>query len=598
MGDGEGDPDAAVGAVVADCVAARGGAGRRWSLAKTTVVPSLAVVIVVLVGSVAFSVQGFQQAGKREWVLAGGVEATAAAFRVSGMDGTSREFTLSTSVNTSDLTSVVLQSRLDFIGKYDVKAINVEDLSPATNYHYVLRNGATSVWQGSFSTPQVPGTAAEFTTAIIGCAQTGSKHRVFNDIANQDPQLLVHTGDLHYGDVIHGDANERIKVLDKVMGSPAMAALFSAAPLAYMWDDHDFCGNNMNSECPALGEARISYQKGFPHYKLAMAQVSNSSAADIDSEDIAPYQAFTFGSVRFVLTDLRSEASIGRRAMSLEQQAWLKEELRRADEFDFIVWVSTKPWTGVAAEGSDHWNGWHEERRDLSNFISEHIGKRKRNLLMVTSDAHMVAFDDGSHTDFSEDQDAGFPVLVSGPLHNVGTTLGGPYSHGCKTLRGEVIHQFSTLTFSSTEGTPCVNITSFRRGEELAPIFSQKLCGDIFKPLGAPPIQGSCENQVFQQVTWNVLVSVVFITVLFAVLALRLYHRAEALRGLRALVMAQLAVLFGGIGVPLLLYLVLRNFQFDTLAVAYVLLYLTLQNTVILVCKAALRHREIAKKVP
>lgn len=51
---------------------------------------------------------------------------------------------------------------------------------------------------------------------------------------------------------------------------------------------------------------------------------------------------------------------------------------------------------------------------------------------MVSGDAHMLAYDDGTNTDYSEAGDAGFPLLHAASLDRIGSIKGGPYS-------GEVI---------------------------------------------------------------------------------------------------------------------------------------------------------------
>ena len=43
----------------------------------------------------------------------------------------------------------------------------------------------------------------------------------------------------------------------------------------------------------------------------------------------------------------------------------------------------------------------------------------------------MVAYDDGSNTDYAEGGGAGIPLMHSAPLHQVGSYKGGPYSEGC-----------------------------------------------------------------------------------------------------------------------------------------------------------------------
>jgi len=54
-------------------------------------------------------------------------------------------------------------------------------------------------------------------------------------------------------------------------------------------------------------------------------------------------------------------------------------------------------------------------------------------LLMLSGDGHMVAIDDGTHSNFATNGAAGekgFPVMHAAPLDRYARPKGGPYSHG------------------------------------------------------------------------------------------------------------------------------------------------------------------------
>ncbi len=51
-------------------------------------------------------------------------------------------------------------------------------------------------------------------------------------------------------------------------------------------------------------------------------------------------------------------------------------------------------------------------------------------LVMLSGDAHMVALDDGTNSDYSSTGGAGFPVLHGAALDRPGGVKGGPYSDG------------------------------------------------------------------------------------------------------------------------------------------------------------------------
>ena len=153
-----------------------------------------------------------------------------------------------------------------------------------------------------------------------------------------------------------------------------------------------------------------------PHYPLA----SGDGPRPI-------YHAFSVGRVRFLVTDSRSDRT-PETMLGEAQREWLKRELLAArDSHALTVWVNSVPWiVGESASGDD-WGAYPEERRELADHIGEH---GIANLVMLAGDAHMIAFDDGSNSDYASASGAGFPVLHAGALDRPGSTKGGPYSEG------------------------------------------------------------------------------------------------------------------------------------------------------------------------
>jgi hypothetical protein len=111
-----------------------------------------------------------------------------------------------------------------------------------------------------------------------------------------------------------------------------------------------------------------------------------------------------------------------------EQRAWLLDELRTASRTHALVlWVSSVPWIAEVQPGADHWGGYPEERAHIAEVIAT---EGIRNLLMVAGDAHMVALDDGSNSNYSSATGPGFPVFHVAALDRPGSEKGGPYSEG------------------------------------------------------------------------------------------------------------------------------------------------------------------------
>jgi phosphodiesterase/alkaline phosphatase D-like protein len=116
------------------------------------------------------------------------------------------------------------------------------------------------------------------------------------------------------------------------------------------------------------------------------------------------------------------------------------------------VWVNPSPWIGSPSLDGDGWAAYSTERRELANFIADHdIGP----LLMLSGDAHMVAIDDGTNTDYSTNGGAGFPLLHAAALDRPGKIKGGPYSHGAVPGGG----QFGMFEVDDHGATVHVRIT-------------------------------------------------------------------------------------------------------------------------------------------
>jgi PhoD-like phosphatase len=182
---------------------------------------------------------------------------------------------------------------------------------------------------------------------------------------------------------------------------------------------------------PSTGNDSNGYS-GFRDAALEAYRLAMPSYTPLPSNNSA-YQAFTIGTVRFVISDLRSE-STETSIYSKEQKEWLFQELSKSDQYDFVIWVTPKPWIEEETPGSDAWKGYAADRAELSQWISTQV--TKKNILAISSDAHMLAFDDGSNTYYGDATTTetmkassgpieSFPLLQSGPLDRLGSFKGG-----------------------------------------------------------------------------------------------------------------------------------------------------------------------------
>lgn len=371
---------------------------------------------------------------RAEWAWSGGVTATAARVVVRLDD------------DAADAGQVELElrsgrdgTRRDVVGAADVDRIvrfHLGGLAPGTTYTYAVvvdghRDGGRGV--GRFRTP--PTGPASLTVAFGSCARTGSDGAVFDAIRAEAPDLYLVDGDLHYGNVTDDDPGDFLDLYDRVLTAPAQAALYRSVPVAYVWDDHDYGANNADADSPSRDAARRAYRQAVPHHALPAG---------------ADYQAFTLGRVRFLLTDTRSERTDAS-MLGARQLAWLLGELRTASRTHaLVVWVNPDPWIAPTDPGRDDWGGYPDERRRIADAVAE---AGTDNLVMLSGDAHMVALDDGTNSDYSTSGRGGFPVLHAAALDRRGSVKGGPYSHGAFPGAG----QYGVLTVRD-DGGPRVTV--------------------------------------------------------------------------------------------------------------------------------------------
>ncbi|GAA4753868.1 hypothetical protein GCM10023328_41510 [Modestobacter marinus] len=308
-----------------------------------------------------------------------------------------------------------------------VARLSVDGLAPATHYSFAVEVDGTADRErgvGGFST--MPDGPASFTLAVGGCARTGSSSAVFDAIRAVDPLLYLQTGDLHYGNVTRSDVEVFGDRYADALTAPAQAALYRQVPVAYTWGDHDYGGNDSDATSPVRATARAAYGMYVPSHPLAEGRPGTIN------------QAFDVGRVRVLLTDTRSERTADS-MLGARQLAWLEEELVRASrERALVVWVNPDPWVAPDEPGRDDWGGFAAERRRIADVIA---ANDIEDLVMVSGDAHMVAVDDGTNTDYSTTGGAGFPLLHAAALDRPGSVKGGPYSEGAFPGAG----QFGTL---------------------------------------------------------------------------------------------------------------------------------------------------------
>lgn len=315
---------------------------------------------------------------------------------------------------------------------HSMRRFDVTGLTPGTAYDYAVTisgEADTTRGAGGFTTPGIG--AQSFTFAFSSCARLDSNAATYDAIAESDPLFYVAAGDFFYGDIARDDLALYGQAYGRQLTPGAPAELFRQVPVAYMWDDHDYGPNDAGGDSPTRDTAWSAFRTYVPHYSLGDR---------IESGPI--YQAFTVGRVRFVLTDLRSERDPAtapdgpdKVMMSQEQREWLERELLVSSRrHEVVFWVSSVPWIENSDSPGDNWGAYPDERARISQFIVEND---LDNIVMLGGDAHMVAADDGSHSNYSDLPGSSFPVLHASPIDQWTSIKGGPYSEGIVVESGQ-----------------------------------------------------------------------------------------------------------------------------------------------------------------
>jgi hypothetical protein len=322
-------------------------------------------------------------------------------------------------------------------------------LDPDTQYYYRIKldGGAAHAETGAFKTAPTPGTAKTFSVSTASCSDTDSDHAIFGVLEDEVHDLFIHTGDLHYLN-ISTDSDELFQSgYHRSIGIPAQNAAYRIKAWDYVWDDHDWGANNSDASSASAPAAQTVYRQLAPHYSIPAGP------------EAPIYHAFTWGRVRFIVTDLRSERSANsatdnasKTMLGATQKAWFKSELTDARDAGLaIAWVCTSVWPGATANGTDGWRSFNTERTELADFFQDEDLLSR--MVIISGDWHALGLDDGTNSNFATTPVGnGPPVLQCAPLDQVPTSVPFTPSEGYRAPEsGE--GQYALITFTDAGGT-------------------------------------------------------------------------------------------------------------------------------------------------
>lgn len=324
---------------------------------------------------------------------------------------------------------------------------------------------------GNFKTTQTNPHSFRF---AFGSCSTSGNHPIYHVIDSMHPDLMLVTGDLHYYDPSGTDVNSHRYPYAVTINQPSISLLLSHTPIAYVWDDHDFTCNNCDGTSPGKHAAYAAYQQIVPHYPLADTGI-----------DVAIYQSFQRGRVRFIMSDTRSERINGIQIMTQQQLDWLKHEFLLAkQQHQLAIWVSSVSFTG--SNQTDNWAEFTAQRAELANFWRD---SAIANILILSGDAHMLAIDNGSNNHYETDSinPHQYPIFQAAALNRSGSIKGGTFSEGVFPNPTYYTGQFGWVDIIDNGGDSiCLNLTGYRvdsAGTATNTILNYSFCRNLVQDL-------------------------------------------------------------------------------------------------------------------
>ena len=249
----------------------------------------------------------------------------------------------------------------------------------------VLQTGSTQTIR---TLPQV-GTPHSFVLAAGSCQFTGSNHPVWDRISDDNPIMLAHMGDLHYGDAT--ELTPWRSAVESSLNAPKMRALLSKTPMTWTWDNHDRIITNPTGAGTGLNLGETDPQTNTEWRRLA-------GSTGWSSPETAG-RTWTIGRVRFIQTDQWTVRDDGdgdpapRTFLGAAQKQWFFDTLSNAQE-PMIIWFCQ--WTGQN-HANGRWNSFPEESTELENWINARP-EIKAKMVLIGGDSHSLQVTDGTRT--------------------------------------------------------------------------------------------------------------------------------------------------------------------------------------------------------
>lgn len=357
----------------------------------------------------------------------GGVTETKAVFYVQPFKTSAVRFQISDDSSYSD--PFYSEEVTTIADKFNSVNIEVNKLKPSTKYFYrAVIDGNLTERSHSFKTFS-SNKDYDFSFGFGSCQQgrSASSPDLFPVMAKDSLRFFIHLGDWTYPDFNYPGRgfNQTMTGMNESYRDkydytyPFVNEILTIMAIAYVYDDHEYAGNDADGTDPYKSNSVRAYDDFFPHYKL-------------ENPDNGIWQSFKFGDVEFFLLDLRTQRSskenvfddsgnfvppAGHSILSgftidgVDQKTWLKNSLTKSDAKWKVIVSSVifnpryyealnderikKGFPNILKGIADKWAGFPEDMNFLTDLIKENNIK---NVIMLSGDSHSSYIDDGSNS--------------------------------------------------------------------------------------------------------------------------------------------------------------------------------------------------------
>lgn len=311
----------------------------------------------------------------------------------------------------------------DFVVRF-----TLDGLEPSRQYYYRVESatGASLGPVQMFSTFPTEGIDAPLNILFGSCQQRRETDSglVFDVAGGFMRDMFIQLGDWTYPD-------RRVSGFPGAPGSiresyaqrydttyPFARDVLSQMGVAYVWDDHDYWRNNADgSLAPETKRAIVEgYRRYLPHYPMP--------------NDAGVWHSFRMGNAEFFMVDARSQRRpvdeaypngvfdpppghsmlAGYPVSGADQRTWLADAIRRSTARwkilvspvffnpaarQVIALADLLGRADVSKEIADKWVGYPADIDTMRTLFDQGYG---RNLLIVSGDAHVNVFDDGTRS--------------------------------------------------------------------------------------------------------------------------------------------------------------------------------------------------------